>query len=244
MKKILTFFLCASLLCTGCGSSSKATKSEIMGGGSAIGAEISTPEAKDTKKSKKTKKSKSRDTDESTDYNDTRDTRRETPTSRTSGPTIGDIMLMKADDMALIEGVVVETVKDSRGYDAIKVIFDSGLLFESGKYSLNEYAREALSSFVHEMQDLPETNITVYGHTDNTGSAAANERVSLQRAKSVADYLKNEGIAGNRIVYEGKSFREPIADNATAAGRRLNRRVEVFVYVNDRMIRQAREGTL
>ena len=94
------------------------------------------------------------------------------------------------------------------------------------------------------MRDLPETNITVYGHTDNTGSAAANERVSLQRAKSVADYLKREGIAGDRIVYEGKSFREPIADNSTAAGRKLNRRVEVFVFANDRMIRQAREGNL
>ena len=90
------------------------------------------------------------------------------------------------------------------------------------------------------MRDLPETNITVYGHTDNTGSAAANERVSLQRAKSVSDYLKSLGIGAHRIVHEGKSFREPIADNSTAAGRRLNRRVEVFVFANARMIQQSR----
>lgn len=254
MKKIVTIFICAAFLCTGCGSSSKTSKSEIMGGGGGIGAGIEAPgpgskSTKKTTKSKSTKKSKTKDTKKtqstaSKDTRDTRDTQKSTPTRRASGSTIGDIMEMKAADMARIDGVRIETVKDSRGNEAIKVTFDSGILFETGKYSLNEYARAALSDFVEEMRDLPETNITVYGHTDNTGSAAANERVSLQRAKSVADYLKREGIAGDRIVYEGKSFREPIADNSTAAGRKLNRRVEVFVFANDRMIRQAREGTL
>jgi outer membrane protein OmpA-like peptidoglycan-associated protein len=149
-------------------------------------------------------------------------------------------MEQKAADMAEIDGVKVETLTDDNGYKAIKVTFDSGILFESGSYTLNEAAKASLSEFVEEMRDLPETNITVYGHTDNTGSAAANERVSLQRAKSVSDYLKSLGIGAHRIVHEGKSFREPIADNSTAAGRRLNRRVEVFVFANARMIQQSR----
>ena len=87
-------------------------------------------------------------------------------------------MEQKAADMAEIDGVKVETLTDDKGYKAIKVTFDSGILFESGSYTLNEAAKASLSEFVEEMRDLPETNITVYGHTDNTGSAAASERVS------------------------------------------------------------------
>ena len=246
MKKILTIFLCASLLCTGCGSSSKASKSEIMGGdgGAVVGAGISTPGGKDTKKTtkaKSTKKtSKTKETKSTKSTTESRDTKKSTTTRTSRGYSVSDIMEQKAADMAEIDGVKVETLTDDKGYKAIKVTFDSGILFESGSYTLNEAAQASLSEFVEEMRDLPETNITVYGHTDNTGSAAANERVSLQRAKSVSDYLKSLGIEAHRIVHEGKSFREPIADNSTAAGRRLNRRVEVFVFANSRMIQESR----
>ncbi|HPK29746.1 MAG TPA: OmpA family protein [Bacteroidales bacterium] len=242
MKKILTFLLCASLFLTGCGNTSKMSKSAIMGDGSGVGAEIGSPGGKDTKKT-----AKGRDTKKSTGSKDTKktsgskDTRSASAgTVRSAGPSIGDIMENKAADMAGINGVKVETVKDSKGYEAIKLTFDSGILFATGQYTLNQAAKESLSEFEREMRDLPETNIVVYGHTDNTGTAAANERVSLQRAKAVADYLKSLGIEASRIVFEGKSFREPIADNSTAEGRRLNRRVEVFVYANDIMIRNSR----
>jgi len=251
MKKILTILFCVSLLCTGCGSSSKASKSAIMGDGSAVGAGIDSPGGKDTKKKSSSKSSKSTKSSKETKKTKKTTTSKETERTTYDGPVgddavsvIGYIMDQKASDMSGIGDVSVETITDSRGYEAIKVTFDSGILFETGKYSLNEDAKAALSAFVEEMRDLPETNITVYGHTDNTGSAAVNERVSLQRAKSVSDYLKRLGIEAHRIVHEGKSFREPIADNSTAEGRRINRRVEVFVYANDSMIRQAKEGTL
>lgn len=254
MKKIVTIFICAAFLCTGCGSSSKTSKSEIMGGGGGIGAGIEAPgpgskSTKKTTKSKSTKKSKTKDTKKtqstaSKDTRDTRDTQKSTPTRRASGSTIGDIMEMKAADMARIDGVRVETVKDSRGNEAIKVTFDSGILFETGKYALTEASKVSLSKFAVEMRDLPETDITIYGHTDNTGSAAVNERLSLQRAQAVSDYLKSLGIAAERMVYEGKSYTEPVADNSTVEGRRLNRRVEVFISANETMIKQAEEGTL
>jgi outer membrane protein OmpA-like peptidoglycan-associated protein len=245
MKKILTILFCLSLLCTGCGSSSKASKSAIMGDGSAVGAGIDSPGGKDTKKKSSSKSSKeTKKTKKTTTSKETERTTYDEPVGEDAVSIIGYIMEQKASDMSGIGDVSVETITDSRGYEAIKVTFDSGILFETGKYSLNEDAKEALSAFVEEMRELPETNITVYGHTDNTGSAAVNERVSLQRAKSVSDYLKRLGIEAHRIVHEGKSFREPIADNSTAEGRRINRRVEVFVYANDSMIRQAREGSL
>jgi len=216
-----------------------------MGDGSAVGAGIDSPGGKDTKKKSSIKSSKeTKKTKKTTTSKETERTTYDEPVGEDAVSIIGYIMEQKASDMSGIGDVSVETITDSRGYEAIKVTFDSGILFETGKYSLNEDAKEALSAFVEEMRELPETNITVYGHTDNTGSAAVNERVSLQRAKSVSDYLKRLGIEAHRIVHEGKSFREPIADNSTAEGRRINRRVEVFVYANDSMIRQAKEGSL
>jgi len=216
-----------------------------MGDGSAVGAGIDSPGGKDTKKKSSSKSSKeTKKTKKTTTSKETERTTYDEPVGEDAVSIIGYIMEQKASDMSGIGDVSVETITDSRGYEAIKVTFDSGILFETGKYSLNEDAKEALSAFVEEMRELPETNITVYGHTDNTGSAAVNERVSLQRAKSVSDYLKRLGIEAHRIVHEGKSFREPIADNSTAEGRRINRRVEVFVYANDSMIRQAKEGSL
>ena len=98
MKKILTIFLCASLLCTGCGSSSKASKSEIMGGdgGAVVGAGISTPGGKDTKKTtkaKSTKKtSKTKETKSTKSTTDSRDTKKSTTTRTSRGYSVSDIM--------------------------------------------------------------------------------------------------------------------------------------------------------
>ena len=94
------------------------------------------------------------------------------------------------------------------------------------------------------MQDLPDTQITVYGHTDNTGTAEVNERISKQRADAVTAQLTANGIDKARIVSEGKSFNEPVASNDTAEGRAQNRRVEVYISANADMVKAAEEGTL
>ena len=94
------------------------------------------------------------------------------------------------------------------------------------------------------VKDLQDTDITIYGHTDNTGSASVNERISLQRAQSVASYLESRGINASRIHSEGKSFNDPVADNDTAEGRAKNRRVEVYVTANENMIKAAENGNL
>ena len=94
------------------------------------------------------------------------------------------------------------------------------------------------------MKDLTDTDITIYGHTDNTGSAEVNERLSLQRANAVSAELQADGIAKSRITTEGKSFTMPVADNSTAEGRAQNRRVEVFISANQNMIAAAENGEL
>jgi len=150
----------------------------------------------------------------------------------------------KAEELAAIEGAQVETVEDSNGLKAVKVTFESGILFPLNGTTLNSASKKSLSDFAKEMSDLPETDIAIYGHTDNTGSAEVNERISAQRATSVETYLKSCGIAESRMTSEGKSYTMPIADNATAEGRAQNRRVEIFITANETMIKQAENGQL
>ena len=110
--------------------------------------------------------------------------------------------------------------------------------------TLSAAAKNQLATFSTQMKDLQDTDITIYGHTDNTGSASVNERISLQRAESVASYLESRGINASRIHSEGKSFNNPVADNDTAEGRAKNRRVEVYVTANENMIKAAENGNL
>ena len=86
--------------------------------------------------------------------------------------------------------------------------------------------------------DMINTDILIKGHTDNTGSAAVNEKLSLQRAEAVSKVLKSNGIASARLSEEGCSYNEPVADNSTAAGRKQNRRVEVYVLATQAMVDQ------
>ena len=72
----------------------------------------------------------------------------------------------------------------------------------------------------------------IEGHTDNSGNSLTNQQLSMDRVKSVIDYLTNKGIAPDRMKYIGYGARQPIASNDTVEGRRLNRRV-TFLMMND-----------
>ena len=156
-----------------------------------------------------------------------------------AGTIIGRQMDKKAEELAKLENVQVETVKDVNGLEAIKVTFDSGLLFDFNKSTLRTEAKQQLDKFAAEMADMPETGITVYGHTDNVGSEAVNKRISLQRAESVGNYLSGKGISKSRLTMEGLGFDQPVADNETEVGRAQNRRVEIFITANEKMIEEA-----
>lgn len=156
-----------------------------------------------------------------------------------TGTIIGRQMDKKAEELAKLENVQVETVKDANGLEAIKVTFDSGILFDFNKSTLRPEAKASLDKFATEMSDMKETGITVYGHTDNVGSEAANRKISLQRAESVGNYLNSKGIAKSRITMQGLGYDQPVADNSTEAGRAQNRRVEVFITANEKMIEEA-----
>src|SRR4029079_5710744 len=98
--------------------------------------------------------------------------------------------------------------------------------FVTGSAKLTKSAMAELDKGAHILKDTPKINISIEGHTDNTGSAAGNQKLSEQRAAAVKAYLVKKGISADRMVAVGYGQTQPIADNKTAAGRATNRRVD------------------
>ena len=161
-----------------------------------------------------------------------------------AGVVIGKKMDKQKAELEKIEGAKVEMVTDANNLQAIKVTFDSGILFATGKSDLTASSKSALLKFAASLKETPETDITIYGHTDNKGSHDLNLKLSNDRAVAVSSFLNANGIAKERMTTEGKAYDEPVADNATEAGRTQNRRVEVYITANKQMIDQAQQGTL
>lgn len=161
-----------------------------------------------------------------------------------TGALIGRRMDKQQKELENIQGAKVESVTDANNLQAIKVTFDNGILFATNKSELSPAARESLTKFATSLKNSPDTDITIYGHTDNTGSRAVNEKLSKERAEAVANFLVGQGISRSRITTEGLAFDQPVADNSTPAGRAQNRRVEVYITANADMIKKAENGTL
>lgn len=161
-----------------------------------------------------------------------------------TGALIGRRMDKQRKELEAIEGAKVEPIKDVNNLEAIKVTFDNGILFATNKSELSSASRNALTKFATSLKNSPDTDVTIYGHTDNTGTRAVNERISKERADAVANFLVGQGISRSRLTTEGLAFDQPVADNSTAEGRAQNRRVEVYITANADMIKKAEAGEL
>ncbi len=160
----------------------------------------------------------------------------------TVGAIIGKKMDKAAAEAARVEGAQVENIVDLNGLQAVKVTFDSGILFDFNKSTLKADAKNSLTKFAKVLVENPTMDIAVFGHTDNKGSLAANQKVSLDRANTVANYLVAEGAARAQMkVVEGKDYSMPVASNETDEGRAQNRRVEVYMYASEQMINDAQQ---
>jgi outer membrane protein OmpA-like peptidoglycan-associated protein len=120
-------------------------------------------------------------------------------------------------------------VLDTRDTDRGLVVNMSDVLFDTGKYTLRQEAREKLARIAGIVLNYPGLKLEAEGHTDNVGSADFNQKLSEQRADSVRQYLLSQGIQEASITSSGKGFSVPVAPNDTAAGRQKNRRVELIV---------------
>ena len=151
------------------------------------------------------------------------------------GGAAGTLIGKKMDKQAKeIENAVAGAEVEQVG-EGILVKFDSGILFDTGKSSLKGAAKTNIAKLVETLNKEPDTEILVLGHTDNTGSLAVNQKLSLERANSVKAYALSQGLAGARVKTEGKDYSEPVASNDTESGRAENRRVEVVIVASKKM---------
>ncbi|MCH7402193.1 OmpA family protein [Belliella kenyensis] len=142
---------------------------------------------------------------------------------------------------------IEEQVKDAeveRVGEAIKLTFDSGILFGFDSYSLTPQAQENIMKFSEILKEFPDTDLSIEGHTDSKGSYNYNLGLSERRAASVMNYLKMQGVASDRMTTIGYSFDKPIASNDTEEGRAKNRRVEILITANDQLIEKAESGDI
>ncbi|MEG1615973.1 MAG: OmpA family protein [Bacteroidales bacterium] len=132
--------------------------------------------------------------------------------------------------------VSVEIVPDQNSLDAIKLGLDDSVLFMEGSAKLSPKAEAILSRVAENLNNFPETDVTIVGYTSTTGTQQVNMDLSMSRAQNVMDYLVAKGVDATRMKAIGKNWQDPVATNATAAGRAMNRRVEIWVTANQQMI--------
>lgn len=112
---------------------------------------------------------------------------------------------------------------------SVKLNIPGSVMFRSGSADITPDFASTLDSVAKTITDYCGVTGNVIGHTDNTGAAALNQRLSLDRARAAANYLSSKGVDPSRLTQDGRGPNEPVADNASESGRAQNRRVEIFI---------------
>lgn len=135
-----------------------------------------------------------------------------------------DVQARKLRQELLNTGVQVQELNGQ-----IYLIMPGNITFDSNDANIKPAFQPVLNSIAKVINEYSKTMVQVNGYTDSTGSAATNNSLSLMRANSISNYLRLKGVDANRIVSDGYGSSNPIASNATAAGREQNRRVEIVL---------------
>ena len=156
-----------------------------------------------------------------------------------AGGIIGNKMDKQAREIkTALPGAEVERVNEgikvTMKENMVNFAFNSSELSSSAKTNLDKLAKVLVNN--------PDTNINIYGHTDNKGTDAYNMTLSEKRANSVVNYLASHGVKRNRMFAKGMGESDPVATNETEAGRAENRRVGFAITANEKMIKDAQNG--
>lgn len=143
-----------------------------------------------------------------------------------------------------LEQKLGETATVERVGEGIKVTFDSELLFGFDSDALTPEMKNTLEEFAATLKEYDDTNVLVDGHTDSKGTDEYNMELSRKRATEVTDYLSAQGVAQSRLGIRGFGETQPVGSNASNAGRKQNRRVEVALWASEDLKQQAQQGQL
>lgn len=121
--------------------------------------------------------------------------------------------------------IEIERLKD----DTLKLNLNSEVSFDYDSATIKPAFKATLDKLAEIMIKYDRTVVYIVGHTDSSGSEAYNQKLSERRARSVENYLIDQGVSPSRLRSEGRGEMEPRASNETASGRQLNRRVEIYI---------------
>jgi len=145
-----------------------------------------------------------------------------------TGGLVGNYMDKQEEAMrqnlANVEGASIQ-----RNMETLTVTFKSDILYDVNSVALKAGSYDELNRVAKVLAQYPQTNILVAGHTDGTGSADHNLKLSEKRAAIVKNALAGEGVNPSRIMTIGYGENKPIADNNTESGRQMNRRVAITI---------------
>ena len=130
---------------------------------------------------------------------------------------------MDVQEAKLREQLQGTGVSVTREGDNIRLVMPGNITFQTDSYNLRSDFYPVLNSVGEVLAKYADTTIRLTGHTDNTGSRQYNQTLSEKRAASVSDYLLTRNVARQRMLVQGMSFDQPVADNASVEGRAQNR---------------------
>ena len=216
MKNLLTCLLIGGVLLAGCKTMNKSQKGAAIGagGGAVVGGAIGKASG---------------------------NTALGAILGATVGGVTGALIGRNMDKQAAAIKSSVPDAKVERVGEGIVVEFNEKVLFGFDQSVLNAQAKQSLDKMVTVLNDYPETNIEVQGHTDNKGTEAYNEKLSRRRADAVVSYLRSKGISSSRLSTKAYGETAPKYSNDTADGAAQNRRVEFLVSANEKMKAEAKK---
>jgi len=155
------------------------------------------------------------------------------------GGVSGAVIGRKMDKQAAEIKNEVPGVKVERVGEGIALEFTNNILFGFDNAALTSEANTNLGKLVTILNKYPDTNIAIYGHTDNKGTEVYNQKLSERRAKAVSNYLVSQNIASSRLTTKGFGKTQPKYSNDTESGQAQNRRVEFAITANEKMKQEA-----
>ena len=215
-KNFLTVIVLASLVISGCKSMNKTQKGAAIGaaGGAAVGGVVGRASG---------------------------NTALGAIIGATVGGVTGAVIGRQMDKQAKEIENEVPGAKVERVGEGIVVDFEHKILFAYARSDLGANSEASLQKLVNILNEYPDTNIEVQGHTDSKGSDNYNQGLSERRANAVSSYLRNKGIASSRLTTKGYGETAPVASNDSDDGRAQNRRVTFLITANKKMVEEAKE---
>ena len=142
---------------------------------------------------------------------------------------VGTGAYMDAQAKKLRQELVGSGVQVIEQNGQVQLIMPGNITFGTNEATINPNFVPTLNSIAKVIKEYNKTMVQIVGYTDNTGSVAYNNTLSLRRANSVSNYLRLQGVSADRLITDGLGPQNPIASNATAQGREQNRRVEIIL---------------